>query len=421
MSLKFEIDCIPVETREQITNELSFVFKNDYGGFVNQVEPINVVNEDVYIPFYYALKNVGDTRPSRENLSLANIQFIPKLRNIQKAVKTDIISTLNRKKVCMISLYPGAGKTFLSIYIASTLGLKTLVISHRKPIINQWKKSVEMATSSKVQILNSKSVINDDADFYVASPTTVTKLGADAFFGIGFLIVDELHCVVVGKLLECLLCITPRYLLGLSATPYRHDMMNDVINVFFGETRIGKNLHHFHKVMMIRTNFSPHREYTEQGVKWMELLKSQGNCVERNEMIIHDIILKHHDRRFIVMTKLKSQANYIHKRLTEMKESSTKYTGDDENYDTNARILIITVSKGGTGFDDPSRDAIIFAADLYDYFIQYLGRIFRNEDSVPLVFDIVDKDHSLKKHWLYRESVYRECGGEIQKCVKNII
>ena len=79
----------------------------------------------------------------------------------------------------------------------------------------------------------------------------------------------------------------------------------------------------------------------------------------------------------------------------------------------NARILIATFQKVGTGFSHEKLDMLILATDAEEYFIQYLGRVFRRPDVEPLVFDIVDKHPILRRHFLTRRSIYQEVGGTI--------
>ena len=108
-------------------------------------------------------------------------------------------------------------------------------------------------------------------------------------------------------------------------------------------------------------------------------------------------------------------------KLTEMGESVTSLLGDQQEYDEGARILIGTNSKIGTGFDHARLDTLLLAADVEEYFIQYLGRIFRRPDVEPIIFDLVDKNSILKKHFSTRKSIYIESGGKIKNFDKEIL
>ena len=60
-------------------------------------------------------------------------------------------------------------------------------------------------------------------------------------------------------------------------------------------------------------------------------------------------------------------------------------------------------------------DALILASDVEEYFMQYLGRVFRREDVHPIIFDLVDNFNSLKRHYYTRKHTYEKSGGKIYK------
>ena len=78
-------------------------------------------------------------------------------------------------------------------------------------------------------------------------------------------------------------------------------------------------------------------------------------------------------------------------------EEVTSLVGSQKEFNVNARILIGTVQKCGVGFDHPRLNSLIIASDLLEYYIQYLGRVFRTEKVVPYIFDIVDEHGILQK------------------------
>ena len=135
--------------------------------------------------------------------------------------------------------------------------------------------------------------------------------------------------------------------------------------------------------------------------------------IQRNEMIIR--IVKHfNDRVFLILCKRVDQGNYLVQRLQEEKEDVTSLIGKQQEYEQSSRILVGTASKAGTGFDNPRLDAMIMASDIQAYFIQYLGRVFRRKDVVPIVFDIVDKNPILERHFKVRRATYLEHGGSVR-------
>jgi hypothetical protein len=57
---------------------------------------------------------------------------------------------------------------------------------------------------------------------------------------------------------------------------------------------------------------------------------------------------------------------------------------------------------------------LILASDVEQYFVQYLGRVFRREDTEPVIIDLVDNYSLLYKHFQTRNSVYIEHGGIVK-------
>ena len=103
------------------------------------------------------------------------------------------------------------------------------------------------------------------------------------------------------------------------------------------------------------------------------------------------------------------------KKLEEAGESVTSLVGVKKHFNYDSRVLIATVQKAGVGFDHPKLDSLIIASDVEEYFIQYLGRVFRTEDGFPYIFDILDDFPTLKRHYYTRRQVYLEHGGIIKK------
>ena len=133
MSIKFEIDKIPIEVREKFIKDLRVYKKTSkYDYQAKYIEPYNVIDDDVYLPFQYALQTEGLSdiakRPERKELDSIKVEFTGKLRDLQKQVRDEAIQILNKSGSVILSLYCGFGKTFLAIHLASKIGLKTLIL-----------------------------------------------------------------------------------------------------------------------------------------------------------------------------------------------------------------------------------------------------------------------------------------------------
>ena len=422
MSRQILIDSITDNEREQIMKELQIKIEPSSYSFNAQptyIYPFDITDDYAYIPFSYGRTCPGGPYPcpGRDAYDKLTCKFGGSLRDKQKPVKTEAISHLNKYGSTIIAAYPGFGKTALAIYIATKVKLVPLIITHRIVLINQWKKSIEkFCPGARVQVLTAKTKMKE-CDFYIMNACNVPKRDKDFFKRIGYLIVDEVHLIMAKGLSKCMQQIVPRYVMGLSATPYREDGLNVLLDLYFGTRKIYRKLYRKHIVYKIKTKFVPTIELSNGRTNWGVVLDSQAKDEKRNEMIIR-IVKQFSDRVFLILCKRKTQGHYLVSRLEEEGEDVTSLIGKQQEYEQKSRILVGTSSKTGTGFDHSRLNAIILASDILAYFIQYLGRCMRTEEGVPLIFDIVDKNPILDRHFRERNAVYLEHGGSVKKFEK---
>ena len=305
--------------------------------------------------------------------------------------------------------------TALAINIASTIKLKTLIIVNKLVLINQWAESIEFfceeATYQKVKTKSKK----EDCDFYIINAQNVEKMGREYFEDVGLVVVDEAHNIMAETLSRSLHHITPRYLLGLSATPYRPDELNVLIDYYFGTEKVIRELNREHHVYKIETGIKYKIEKTIDGrLNWGNLLDQQSEHAGRNAKIV-EIVVKERERNFLILVKRVKQGELLMSMLQEVGEDVTSLLGSNQEFDRESRILIGTCQKVGVGFDHKKMDALILAADIEEYFIQYLGRVFRTKEKIPIIFDLVDNQGTLKKHFSTRENVYKKHGGVFKR------
>ena len=419
MSCKFNINSKSDKYLKQMTKDLQIKIENSKFAsyYSSYIYPFDITdNDEAYIPFAYSKTAPGGTvpRPDKKSFPTTNIKFSGKLRPEQKEVKKEAIERLNKYWSVIIAAATGFGKTCVSIYIASKCKLETMIISHRIVLINQWVKAIKkFSPESTVQVLTPQCE-KKKCDFYIMNAVNIPKRDRKDYKNIGLLIVDEIHLIMSGILSKCMCYITPRFLLGLSATPYREDGLNILLDLYFGQYKIVRELFRKHIVYKVNTGFSPTVEMARNGkINWNVLLNSQANSESRNEIIIK-IVKQFSKKVFLILCKRVDQAKYLVKRLEKENEDVTSLIGKQQEYELSSRILVGTSSKTGTGFDHPRLNALLLAGDIQAYFVQYLGRVFRRQDVVPVVFDLVDKNYILKKHWKVRQNTYLKHGGQIK-------
>lgn len=84
---------------------------------------------------------------------------------------------------------------------------------------------------------------------------TVTKLGRLFWYHacVDVCIVDECHLIMSRVLSQCLYGVEPRFLIGLSATPYRTDGLDPLLDAYFGPQRMSKEYLRQHTAVHVDT------------------------------------------------------------------------------------------------------------------------------------------------------------------------
>jgi superfamily II DNA or RNA helicase len=424
MSRRINLQKIPRDILKQMTSDLileippSKYAKNTPSTYI-QLYDIDKTDPTIaYIPFAYTRPdNVVIKTPHRKDFKQLNVEFGGSLREPQYVVCENAIDILNRTSSAIISAYPGFGKTCSAIFIASKIKLPTLIICHRIVLVNQWMEAIQKFSNGTFQVVNPSDVLKD-VDFYIMNAMNIPKNNRSFYERIGFVVIDECHLIMAESMSKCLSFLTPRYLLGLSATAYRNDGLDKLINLYCGKETVFRKLHREHIVYKINTGMTPEVKLNASGrLDWGSILAFQAENTARNEIIVN--LVKKFDKRVIlILTKRISQATYLIKRLIEEGVVVTSLIGSEQSFNRDARVLVGTTGKCAVGFDHDKLNTLILATDLEQYFIQALGRIFRAPNDVagkPMVFDLVDNNSLLLKHYTSRKKVYLEHGGVISE------
>lgn len=379
--------------------------------------------EFIFIPKFFQkqffpLKKINEQQ--YRNYSMNN-QIIEKiiLKEEQEKIKKNTIVLLEKFESCILSLYCGFGKTILSLCVSFHFKMKTLIIVNKIILLKQWKKEIEdFFPNAKIKECSSQPDKNfsEDYDFYIINCQNLIKY-KDKFSFCPFVICDEIHQLMTEKNTLGFLNIFPKYFLGLSATPYRNDEKNILINYFFGNEKntIFRSLKKDHDVFVINTKIFFHYDYLSNNqINWTELITQQSQDCKRNNIIVN-IVKKFNNIKFLILVKRIEHGIFLEKEMKNF-TSVTTLLGKNQEYDPNARILIGTTQKIGTGFNEKNIQGLILGTDVKEYFIQYLGRIFRNSDLNPVVFDLVDSDqfNIFKKHFNERKISYNSIGAKYQ-------
>lgn len=429
MSISIKTSFLTNEIKQQIHNDLTIEMIDNF----TMQEKDNLYtytitgkenDEIIYVPYAYGRLNGYKNVKKYPKVNFSYKKEYP-LREKQIQVKKEAISILNKNGSIILALYTGFGKTALSLYLASIIGLKTVYINNNLAIINQIAESVKKFTNGKCQILTPKTVIDPDCDIYIINAINVPKFPEGSFDHIGLVIIDEVHCILSKVFSKCLFCFTPKYFIGLSATPYREDSMDILFNLYFGqENKIEIKLDRLHIVYKINTPIKP---FTSRGfggrLDWNGVLKSLAENKIRNDKIVEIIENMANNSKphlnigngtLLVIFKFVEQIKIIEEKLKEKNIHVDSLYGTKKKFDVNAKVLLGTLKKVGVGFDHPRINSLFPVCDIQAYYKQVQGRCMRTPDVQPIFIEMVDNFHVLYKHWGTRKQVYEEHGGVIK-------
>jgi superfamily II DNA or RNA helicase len=413
MSILYNVKELTQNHKNLIIKDLQFENPNTKKWI--EVFDIDEKSDQIFIPYAYARQILHFKPNPREYYPSVKVEFQGKLREYQLAVKKQAVQQLNKTGSCLLSLHVGWGKSIMAVYLATKLQFKTLIVVSKLMLVKQWIKEVENFTNAKCQFIKTNvKELDPECDFYIINSINVPKMGCNFFKTIGCIIMDECHLLMAEKLYKTMFTLSPKYVIGLSATPYRPDGLNVLLDLYFGTNKLIEKLYKPHTVYAVRTGISIDYDVQWDGkMNWNSVLNNQGNDPERNQLIL-DIIRKFSDRYFLVLCKRIEQGNTLVQLLSDAGEYVTNLLGSKKEFDENARIIVATTQKCGVGFSHSKLNALLLASDMEEYFIQYLGRVFRTPDVEPIVFDLIDDLPILNRHYSTRKRVYKQSGGKIQ-------
>nr|QBK87040.1 MAG: A18-like helicase [Marseillevirus LCMAC103] len=330
----------------------------------------------------------------------------------QDVVAATALALAEQHRVVFLSLCTGFGKTITAIYLASVWKLKVLVMCYFQKVNDQWRQAFERHSSATVQLLSAQTRVDPDADVYVVGvekfQNVVRAEGADAFRGVGVVIVDEAHCSTVAIAERCLVHLRPKYLVGLTATPDRPDTLERLLDPYFGPpaSYICRAQVKTFTVVKVVTPHQPELVYTttfrgKTKLDWVTLQNSLAYNEARNRDIA-DIVRENPDHVILVLCNRLRQAREVFRLVDARGDSVDLFIAGAKTYDESARVLVAGIKKAGVGFDNERFTMLILPSDVRDV-RQLEGRI-RTDDNV--IYDFVDANRTLAKHYAERKAWY---------------
>jgi superfamily II DNA or RNA helicase len=308
----------------------------------------------------------------------------------------------------------------------------TLIVVHTKDLAAQWIQRIESflgIAAANVGLIGAGKKAPDER-ITIALVQSLYKCVAEVAGQIGFLVVDECHRCPSRTFTEAVTGFDSKYMLGLSATPWRRDKLSKLIFWHLGDVH-----HEVDKKQLIKTgNVLPaevivrktaFKPYYDPVTEYSKMLSELTADTDRNVLIAGDVAEESANNAGIclVLSDRKAHCENLRALLKfRFKVEAELLTGDlsmDERRTVierlnqhKAKIVIATGQLIGEGFDCRDLSTLFLATPIRfsGRVLQYLGRVLRPAPGKKMarVFDYVDVHvDTLNKAAMARQQAYR--------------
>lgn len=374
------------------------------------------------------------------------VEFVGELTPSQK----EAVTALKKSEFGVLVASPGFGKTVVGCALIAERHVSTLVLVNRQPLLDQWKEGL-----MKFLGLNPKEIgilggttkkITGKLDLMMLQTLTRMEDLQEIARRYSQVIIDECHHIPAVSFESVLKQLPARYVLGLTATPYRKDGLEAILFQQCGPVRyeimtadegtLAKT------VTIAETGYRPLSEVGEKPA-YHVLMHGLVNDTGRNSRIAADVVKALSSKQFpLLISDRKDHLDTLTKGIDNLATTEAslvqlvvvRLDGDMSIKERRLALerirkirtqgvpllVVATAPLVGEGVDLPELDTLVLATPLSfeGRMVQYAGRLHRVVDGKTHVriLDYVDSSNAMLLS-MYRNRIkaYRKMGYEIRE------
>jgi superfamily II DNA or RNA helicase len=381
--------------------------------------------------------SVGATlRDERQQGQSLNTKFLGALMPGQDAAAAALL----KHETGVLAATTAFGKTVVAAKMIAARGRNTLVLVHRRQLLDQWVARLhaflDLPPDQIGVIHGGKKKPTGIID--IALMQSLVRQGAvsDLVADYGHVVVDECHHLSAVGFEAVAREAKAKFVLGLSATVTRKDGHHPIIFMQCGPVRHRVDAKtqaaarpFDHKVIFRRTKFRLDRSSPDERPEIHQLYSGLARDPVRNDLIFHDILSTLEEGRSpVIITERKEHLDLLAERLSKFAKNVIVFRGgmtarqskataealasvaDDEE-----RVLLATGRYLGEGFDDARLDTLFLTMPIswHGILAQYAGRLHRlyAAKREVVVYDYVDENEPMLARMASKREVgYRNLG-----------
>ena len=375
-----------------------------------------------------------DARPTPDRLSL---RFVGNMTALQESA----LQALLVHDEGVLVAPPGMGKTVIACAVIAARNLPTLVLAHRKPLLEQWRAqlqaALDLAPKQIGQLGGGRRKRMGIVDLAMIQSLKAVDDLEELFRGYGLVVIDECHHLPAFSFEACIRRAPVRHFLGLTATPYRRDGLQEIITMQCGPIR--------HRIatgdgpagdlaleLEVRETELSLDGATEAAIQ--DVFRQLVEDKARTALVCDDIVEALGDgRRCLVLSQWKEHCRLLADGLRARGKAPFVLEGGLRKRTREAIIErinsaapaeeLVVVATGqylGEGFDCPQLDTLFlaFPVAFKGRLVQYTGRLMRAYEAKTnvRVYDYADVPVPvLRKMHTRRLATYKSLGFEQEK------